>query len=332
MTAVRLHRFGGPEVLVADEVGVPAPAAGEVLLRVRAVGVNPPDWYLREGMPGLPEELRPPMALPLTLGTDVAGTVVAVADDVTGLAVGDEVLGMLRFPEPMNAAAYAEYVTAPVTDLASRPAGLDPVHAAALPMAGLTAWQFLVEVGHDHPSPFQPETHRPVPIGPGTRVLVNGAAGGVGHLVVQIAAARGAHVIAVASGRHTAFLRGIGAAEVVDYTRVAPEDVARDLDLVVDLIGGRGSARFLPTLRRGGSLFPVYLAELDPADVAAAGVTVSAIQVRADGGQLAELARLAESGALQVAIDASFPLAEAAAAHARAAQGHLQGKLVLTVP
>lgn len=330
MTAIRQDEFGGPEVLHAEQVPVPTPAAGEVLVAVRAVGVNPPDWYLRAGMPDVPAHLRPPLELPLTLGTDVSGVVAAVADDVTGFAVGDEVLALLRFPEPMAAGAYAEYVTAPVGDLARKPASLDHAHAAALPMAGLTAWQFLVEVGHDHPSPFQEARHVPVPLGPGTTVVVNGAGGGVGHLAVQLAVWRGARVVAIASGRHEAFLRALGA-EFVDYTAGRPEEAVSDADLVLDLVGGPTSGRFLRSLRRGGALFPVYVAEYDPDEVAAAGVTVSATQVRADGAQLTRLAELVDQGVLRVALDSTFPLAEAAAAHERAAAGHLQGKIVLTV-
>lgn len=331
MTAIRQHEFGGPEVLRPDEVPVPVPAAGEVLVRVHAASLNPPDWYLRAGMPEVPAHLRPAMDLPLTLGTDVSGVVAAIADGVTEFAVGDEVFGLLRFPEPMIAAAYAEYVTAPVRDLARKPAGLDHTHAAAVPMAGLTAWQFLIELGHDAPSPFQEARHAPVPLGPGMTVVVNGAAGGVGHIAVQLAAWKGARVVAIASGRHEAFLRDLGVDEFVDYTTQRPEEAVRDADLVVDVVGGPTSGRFLRTLKRGGSLFPVYLAQYDPEEVAARGVITSATQVRASGAQMAQLAELFEQGVLRVAIDSTFPLADAAKAHARAAEGHLQGKIVLTV-
>lgn len=331
MTAIRQHEFGGPEVLRADEVPVPVPAAGEVLVRVRAAGLNPPDWYLRAGMPEVPAHLRPPMDLPMTLGTDVSGVVAAVADGVTEFAVGDEVFGLLRFPETMDAGAYAEYVTAPARDLARKPASLDHTHAAAVPMAALTAWQFLVELGHDHPSPFQEARHSPVALGPGTTVVVNGAAGGVGHVVVQLATWQGTRVVAIASGRHETFLRDLGADEFIDYTAQRPEEAVTGADLVVDVVGGPTSGRFLRTLRRGGSLFPVYVARYDPEEVAAAGVTVSATQVRASGAQMAQLAALFDQGVLRVAIDSTFPLTDAAQAHAHAARGHLQGKIVLTV-
>jgi NADPH:quinone reductase-like Zn-dependent oxidoreductase len=332
MKAIRLHAFGGPEVLRHEEAEIPTPAPGEVLVRVRAVGLNPPDWYVREGMPGIPDEFRPPFDLPLIPGTDVSGTVEAVADDVHGFTAGDEVTGMLRFPVQMQSGAYAEYVTAPASDLAHKPATVDHTHAAALPMSGLTAWQYLIEVGHDHPSPFQDAGHRPPVLNADTTVLVNGAAGGVGHLAVQLAKWKGARVIAVASGRHERFLRELGADEFIDYTEQRPEDRVRDIDVVLDAVGGPTSRRFLSTLKRGGALHPVYFGEFDDEENTRLGITVTGTQVRANGGQLAELGHLLDTGVIRVAIDSTFTLADARAAHARAAQGHIQGKIVLTVP
>jgi NADPH:quinone reductase-like Zn-dependent oxidoreductase len=329
MKAIRIHQFGGPEVLQYEEVAKPQPGPGEVLVRVHAVGINPPDWYLRDGYTKVPG-FKPPVTLPAILGSDLSGVVEAVAEDVQGFRSGDEVFGMVRFPSFGDSAAYAEYVAAPASDLAHKPGGIDHAQAAAAPMAALTAWQFLVDLGHDAPNPFQPVPHRPVPID-GRRVLVNGAAGGVGHLAVQLAKWRGAQVIAVASGKHEAFLRGIGADEFIDYTKTAPEDVARDLDVVLDTLGGPTGDRFLRTLRRGGALFPVFLGFSDAEAAAERGVTVSMTQVRSNGAQLAEIASLLDAGTVRVAIDGTFPLADARSAHERAAQGHIQGKLVLTV-
>ncbi|MFF7469107.1 zinc-binding dehydrogenase [Streptomyces sp. NPDC008092] len=331
MRAIRLHEFGGPEVLRHEEVAVPEPAPGEVLVRVHAVGLNPPDWYVREGMPGIPPEFRPPFDLPLIPGTDISGVVEATAADVHGFTAGDEVVGLLRFPVVMQSGAYAEYVTAPAADLAHKPTTADHAHAAGLPMSGLTAWQYLIEVGHDHPSPFQEDRHRPAALNSNTTVLVNGAAGGVGHLAVQLAKWKGAHVIAVASGTHETFLRELGADEFIDYTKERPEDTVRDIDLVLDAVGGPTSRRFLPTLRRGGALYPVYFGEFDEEENARLGVTVTGTQVRANGAQLAELGRLLDAGTVRVAIDSTFALADAQAAHERAAQGHIRGKIVLTV-
>jgi NADPH:quinone reductase-like Zn-dependent oxidoreductase len=330
MKAVRLHEFGGPEVLRYEEAPLPELKPGEVLVRVHAVGINPPDWYLREGYKDLPPEWQPAVSFPVILGSDVSGVVEAVATDVQGFSIGDEVFGMVRFPSMGESAAYAEYVAAPPSDLALKPAGIDHVHAAGAPMAGLTGWQFLIELGHNEANPFQPESHRPVQLN-GKTVLVNGAAGGVGHLAVQLAKWKGAHVIAVASGTHESFLRELGADEFIDYTKSPPEDVAHDVDLVLDTLGGPTTGRFLRTLKRGGALFPVFLGFSDAEEAAKLGVTVSMTQVRSNGPQLAELGRLLDAGTVRVAIDSTFPLADARKAHERAAGGHIQGKIVLTV-
>ncbi|WP_458248195.1 NADP-dependent oxidoreductase [Streptomyces sp. MAI_2237] len=330
MKAVRLHEHGGPEVLRYEDAPIPEPGAGEVLVRVHAAGVNPPDWYLRGGLTEMPGEKGSAVSLPVIPGTDVSGVVEAVAPDVEDFAPGDEVFGLLRFPS-FDGSAYAEYVAAPASDLAHKPAGVDHVHAAAVPMAGLTAWQFLIEVGHDHPSPFQRAPHRPTALDTGTTVLVNGAAGGVGHLALQLAKWKGAHVTAVASSAHEAFLRELGADRFIDYTKHRPEDLVHDLDLVLDTVGGPAGSRFLRTLNRGGSLFPVFPAEVAEEEATKLGVTVSTAQVRSSGAQLAELGRLLDKGTVRVAIDGTFALSDARAAHERAARGHIQGKVVLTV-
>ncbi|MGW3239087.1 NADP-dependent oxidoreductase [Streptomyces olivaceus] len=330
MRAIRLHEHGGPEVLRYDEVPIPEPVPGEVLVRVHAVGVNPPDWYLRDGLTTMPGEPEAKVGLPTVPGTDVSGVVEAVAADVHGLAPGDEVFGLLRFPS-FSGSAYAEYVAAPASDLARKPAGIDHVHAAGAPMAGLTAWQFLIEVGHDLPSPFQKARHRPTTLGDGTTVLVNGAAGGVGHFAVQLAKWKGARVIAVASGTHESFLRDLGADRFIDYTRSRPEELVHDVDLVLDTVGGPHSDRFLHTLKRGGAHFPVFPGNFDEEETTRLDVTVSSAQVRSNGAQLAELGRLLDTGTVRVSIDSTFTLADARAAHERAARGHIRGKIILTV-
>ncbi|MEU6418558.1 NADP-dependent oxidoreductase [Streptomyces spiralis] len=329
MKAVRLHEHGGPEVLTCDEVPTPVPGPGEVLVRVHAVGINPPDWYLRDGLSNIPAEVRPKFDLPVIPGTDVSGVVEAVAADVDGFSVGDEVYGLLRFPS-FDGQAYAEYVAAPASDIAHKPAGIDHVHAAGAPMSLLTAWQFLIELGHDHPSPFQEARHVPVALD-GATVLVNGAAGGVGHFALQLAKWRGARVIAAASGAHESFLRELGADEFIDYTKSRPEELVNDVDLVLDAVGGSESSRFLRTLKRGGALFPVFFGEYDEEETGKLGVTVSGTQVRSHGAQLAEVGHLLDAGTVRVAIDSTFRLEDARAAHERAARGHIQGKIVLTV-
>ena len=197
-------------------------------------------------------------------------------------------------------------------------------------MSGLTAWQFLIELGHNEPNQLQPNMHCPVPLN-GKTVLVNGAAGGVGHLAVQLAKWKGAYVIGVASGKHESFLHQLGADEFIDYTKSPPEEIAHDVDLVLDTLGGASTGRFLRTLKHGGALYPVFLGYSDAKEPAKQGVTVSMTQVRSNGAQLSELGRLLDAGTVRVAIDSIFPLADARKAHERAASGHIQGKIVLTV-
>lgn len=333
MKAIRQHTFGGPEVLRYEDAALPELKPGEVLVRVHAVGLNPPDWYLREGYSMLPPEWRPAIAMPVILGTDVSGTIAALADDVQHFAVGDEVYAMVRFPSGLagDSRAYAEYVSVPVSEIALKPAGIDHIAAAGAPMSLLTAWQFMIDLGHDEPNPLQPNRHQPVPL-QGKTVLINGAAGGVGHFAVQLAKWQGAKVIAVASGKHEALLRDLGADEFIDYTKAAAEDVVRDVVLVIDAVGGPATGRFLRTLKPGGALFPIFPLGFSGTDEAAKlGVTVSATQVRSSGAQLAEVGRLLDDGRVRVVIDSTYPLQNAAAAHVRAAAGHIQGKIVLTV-
>ncbi|WP_446914092.1 NADP-dependent oxidoreductase [Klebsiella pneumoniae] len=297
MKAVQQHAFGGPEVLSYEDAPMPVLQAGEVLVQVHAVGVNPPDSYLRDGYQQLPPEWRPEVRFPLILGTDLSGVVVARADDVREVAVGDEVYAMARFPEGAagGSRAYAEYVSVPVSDLARKPLTLSHQQAAAVPMSLLTAWQFMIDPGHEVANPLQPGPHRPVPLA-GKRVLVNGAD------------------------------------SVIDYTTTAVEETVRDLDLVIDAPGGPASGRFLRTLRPGGALYPIFPLGFAGAEEARQrGVTVSTTQVRSSGAQLARLADLLDAGVIQVAIDSVFPLAQAQMAHERAAQGHLKGKIVLSV-
>lgn len=332
MKAILFHRFGGPEVLVYEEAPKPKVAAGELLIRVRAIGINPPDWYLREGYRTLPPEWQPKVDFPAIPGTDISGVVEAVAADVHGFSVGDEVYSMVRFPDGMagGSRAYAEYVSVPASEVAIKPAKIDHAHAAAAPMSLLTAWQFMIDVGHTLPNPLQSFKHEPVPL-EGRSVLVNGAAGGVGHFAVQLAKWKHAKVIAVASGKHEKFARQLGAEVFIDYTKTRAEDVVHDVDLVIDAVGGPSTGRFLKSLRRGGALFPIYPLGFSSADEAAQrGITVSAVQVRSNGEQLREVGRLLDAGTIQVAIDSTFSLADAAKAHERAALGHIQGKIVLT--
>jgi len=333
MKAVRLHEFGGPDVLHYEDAPRPMAKAGEVLVRIHAASLNPPDLYLRDGYRALPPEWQPHPTFPLILGTDVSGVVAAVGDEVGGISVGDEVFAMVRFPEDLmkGSGAYAEYVCVPESELALKPKGIDHVQAAGALMSLLTVWQFLIDPGHDLPNPFQSFPHTPVPL-EGRTVLVNGAGGGVGHLAVQVAKCKGARVIAVASGKHEALLRSLGADEFIDYTKGAAETAAHDVDLVIDAVGGPNMERFLSVIKQGGALFLINPLGFSGHDEAAhCAITVSSTQVRSNGAQLAEAGRLLDNGTLRVVIDSTYPLAEASAAHRRASRGGLQGKVVLIV-
>ncbi|MEV7676414.1 NADP-dependent oxidoreductase [Streptomyces sp. NPDC088752] len=306
MRAVVVERWGGPENLVERDVERPEPGLNEVLVRVHAAGVNPVDWKTRAsgaliGWGSVP-----------AVGWDVSGTVEAVGPGVGHLRPGDEVFGMPLFPR--QAGAYAEYVVAPARHLAPKPASLTHVEAAALPLAGLTAWQALVDAAD---------------VRPGERVLVHAAAGGVGHLAVQIAKARGAYVIGTASAAKHALVRELGADEVVDYREVRFEDVLRDVDVVLDGIGGETAERSLKVLRPGGRLITLP----GPDDVPAApdGVRAVWVLVEPDHLGLRELAALVERGELRPVADTVLPLAEAAKAHAIGEEGRTTGKIVLTV-
>lgn len=333
MKAVQLHEFGGPQVLCYEDAPKPVAQRGEVLVRVQAASLNPPDLYLRDGYRALPPEWRPNPTFPLILGTDVSGEVVAVGDGASRFSVGDEVYAMVRFPKDLmtGSGAYAQYIRVHETELALKPKGIDHVQAAGAPMSLLTVWQLLIELGHDEPNPFQSFRHSPVPL-EGKTVLVNGAGGGVGHLAVQVAKWKGARVIAVASGKHESLLRDLGAAEFIDHTKTAAEAVVKDVDLVIDAVGGANMERFLNVIKPGGALFLVNpLGFSGNEEAAELGITVSSTQVRSNGAQLAEAGRLLHDGTVRVVIDSTFALAQASNAHHRASRGGMQGKVVLIV-
>ncbi|WP_406084903.1 NADP-dependent oxidoreductase [Streptomyces virginiae] len=306
MRAVVISKWGGPEVLVETEAERPEPGMGEVLVRVHAAGVNPVDWKTRESGALIPWGPVP------AVGWDVSGTVEAVGPGVTLHRVGDEVYGMPRFPQ--QAGAYAEYVTAPARHFAPKPATLDHVQAAALPLAALTAWQALVDTAG---------------VSAGQRVLVHAAAGGVGHLAVQIAKARGAYVIGTASAGKHALLRELGADEVIDYRTTDFEDAVADVDVVIDAIGGDYTLRSLKVLKAGGHLVTLPGPDSLPADPQ--GVHASWVLVEPDLGGLREITALVEQGLLKPLVDTVLPLEQAAKAHEIGERGRTTGKIVLTV-
>jgi NADPH:quinone reductase-like Zn-dependent oxidoreductase len=307
MRAIRQLTLGGPEVLELADVPRPEPGPTEVLVRLTAAGVNPVDWKVRArgGFLGEP---------PFTVGWDVAGVVEELGGGVTRFAPGDRVFGMPRFPR--EAAAYAEYATAPSRQLAQIPERLGDVEAAALPLAGLTAWQSLVETAG---------------VAAGTRVLVLAAAGGVGHLAVQIAKARGAYVIGTARAEKHAFLASIGVDEAIDYTTETVAARVRDVDAVLDLVGGDAAADALATLRDGGILVTVTGAADQLRELAEGRVRVAGLLVEPDRVGMEAVADLVAEGALAPHVAATFPLADARRAHEAGETGRTQGKLVLTV-
>ncbi|MCX5215167.1 NADP-dependent oxidoreductase [Kitasatospora sp. NBC_00240] len=308
MRAIGQDGFGGPEVLKVVEVERPEPGVAEVLVRVHAAGVNPTDSWHR-GSGGLAGKV-------VRLGWDVSGVVEAVGLGVTTLAPGDEVFGMPRHPLP--AGTYAEYVTSPARHLIRKPVGLDHTEAAALALTGMTAWQALVDTAD---------------VRPGQRVLIHAAAGGVGHLAVQIAKARGAHVIGTARAAKHDFLRGLGADELIDYTAVEFETAVGPVDVVIDPIGGDYGPRSLRVLRAGGHLVSLaspaeaYLAE----QARPLGIRAAFMAVEADRAGLLGLAALVEAGRLRPVVDTVLPLELAAKAHEMLDTGRTAGKLVLAV-
>ncbi|WP_327685534.1 NADP-dependent oxidoreductase [Streptomyces sp. NBC_00467] len=315
MRAITQDTFGGPDVLRLADVARPEPLPTEVLVRVHAAGVNPVDWKTREGG-GMAGVLGEP---PFVLGWDVSGVVEAVGFGVHTLEVGDEVYGMPWFPR--QAGAYAEYVTAPARQFVRKPSTIGHDLAAAVPLAGLTAWQALADAAR---------------VEPGQRVLIHAAAGGVGHFAVQFAKHLGAYVIGTAREAKHDWLRSLGADELVDYTAVRFEDAVKDVDVVIDLIGDgveETSTRSLETLRPGGTLVAVP-SGVSPQLVAAAearGLVAKPYLVEPDGPSLARIAALIDEGTVRVEVEDVLPLAEAAEAHRRGEQGRTRGKLVLHV-
>lgn len=309
MRAISQDVLGGPEVLREVEVERPEPRANEVLIRVRAAGVNPTDWKHRAAGVFLGEP-------PFVLGWDVSGVVEAVGFGVAAFGPGDEVFGML--PYPHGHGSHAEYVIAPVRALTRKPAGIDHTQAGALPLVSLTAWQALVEHAD---------------LQPGQRVLVHAAAGGVGHVAVQIAKARGAYVIGTASAGKHAFLRGLGVDEVIDYRETDFTEAVKDVDVVLDTMGGDHALRSLRVLRPGGvvvSILPVG-AEGFREEAERLGVRAVTMLVDADRADMEAIAGLVEQGKLRAAIAGTFPLAGVAEAHALGDTGRTTGKLVLVM-
>jgi NADPH:quinone reductase-like Zn-dependent oxidoreductase len=308
MNAIRIHNYGGPEVLQYEDAPCPRVKNGQVLIRVHAAGVNPLDWKVRSGsLNGFIQH-----KLPLIPGWDASGVVENVGHGVSRFKKGDEVFAMA---DPTRDGAYADYVAVRGTALAIKPKSLHHVRAAATPVSALAAWQSLFDLGQ---------------LQFGQRILIHGGSGGVGHFAVQLAKWKGAYVLATASSNNQQLLRELGADEAIDYTTQKFEDVAHNIDIVLDTIGGETQERSWLVLNKGGAL--ISLVQLPSEEKAnrfgVRGITSS---VQPDGAQLRAIAKLIDSAKLRPAIDRILPLSEARRAHELSQNGHARGKIILRV-
>jgi NADPH:quinone reductase-like Zn-dependent oxidoreductase len=299
MQAVVIHETGGPEVLRLEDIPTPEPDEGQVRVRVRAASINPIDWKKRRGGSSV--------QLPTILGNDVAGTIEASRAD--GLSEGDDVFGFAL------SGGYAEYALSAPGALARKPAGVTYEQAAALPVAGLTAWQALFDRGG---------------LERGRTALIVGAAGGVGHLAVQFAKRAGARVIGTGSSRNRDFVLGLGADEYVDYTQQDVRDAVSGVDVALDTVGGETTETLVPVLREGGIL--ITIASAPPEDAARArGARAELLMMSPSPEQLAQIAGLVEVGEIRVELSEVLPLSEVRRAHELSESGHTRGKIVLTI-
>jgi len=308
MKAFRIHTYGGPEVLVSENVPVPQAKEGEILIRVHAAGVNPLDWKVCEGY----GKDRLNHKLPLILGWDVSGAIEASGPGVGNLKVRDEVYGLL---DVRRDGAYAEYVVARAADLAPKPKTVNHVQAAAVPITGLTAWQSLFEVAG---------------LAPGQTVLIHAAAGGVGSFAVQFAKWKGAKVLGTASSGNVNFLRGLGADEVIDYKANRFEEKARDVDVVLDPLGGEIQDRSWKVLKKGGILVSTVGIH-SPEKAGESGVRAVPFFVRPNAAHLMEIGRLIDKGDIKPAVETVLPFEQARKALELSRSGHSRGRIVLQV-
>jgi NADPH:quinone reductase-like Zn-dependent oxidoreductase len=308
MKAIRIHNHGGPEVLQYEEVPRPRLRSGEVLVRVHAAGVNPLDCKVRAG--SLNGFIQP--KLPLIPGWDLSGVVEEVGPGASQFKKGDEVFAMA---DPTRDGAYADYIAIREAAVALKPKSLHHVRAAAVPLSVLAAWQSLFDLGR---------------LQRGQRILIQGGSGGVGHFAVQLAKWKGAHVLATASKKNQELLRKLGADETIDYTTQTFEDVARNIDIVIDTVGGETQERLWLVLKKGGAL--ISLVQPPSGEKANQfGVRGMMCSVQPGGAQLSKIAKLIDSGKLKPTIDRILPLSEARRAHELSQNGHVCGKIVLRV-
>jgi NADPH:quinone reductase-like Zn-dependent oxidoreductase len=305
MKAIRIHNYGGPEQLFHEDAPRPIAGPGEVLVAIHAASINPVDWKIRAGY----MKAHVPLSFPAILGLDISGVVEATGPDVAGFKAGDEVYAMC---EPVKGGGYAEYTAVKTGILALKPKSLDHIQAAAIPLAGLTAWHALTEFGS---------------LQRGQKVLIHGAAGGVGSFAVQIAKAMGAYVIGTAQARNQALLRELGVDLAIDYKATAFEQVAKEIDLIIDTVGGETEQRSWAVLKKGG----ILTSTVSQAQAPHPGVTGKYIANHPNGAGLRELAKLAEAGKLRPIVETVLPLQETRKGHELSETGHVRGKIVLRV-
>jgi NADPH:quinone reductase-like Zn-dependent oxidoreductase len=308
MKAIRIHSYGGPEVMVEENAPRPEPSSGEVLIEVHAAGVNPIDWKVREGYAKGWLKHK----LPLILGWDVSGVIVELGEGVKGFRKGDEVYGKL---DTGHDGAYAQYAVSNIENIALKPKTLDHIHSAAVPIAALTAWQALFDLGN---------------LSSGQTVLIHAAAGGVGHFAVQFSKWKGARVTGTASQRNEEFVRKLGADVVIDYTAGKFEDEISGVDCVLDTQGGEVLERSLTVLKKGGIVVST-LAEPLAEGLARYNVRSAHVVARSDSRQLVQIAGLIDAGLVKPVVEMVLPLAEARKAHEISQAGHVRGKIVLTI-
>ncbi len=308
MKAIQIHKFGGPEVLEYEEAPRPAPAADEVLIKIYASGVNPVDWKIRAGY----AQGKFPIHFPLIPGWDVSGEIEEVGSDILNFKKGDEVYSR---PDPTRNGTYAQYVTVKANEVNTKPKSISHDKAAAVPLAGLTAWQGLFDYGN---------------LGKGQKVLIHAAAGGVGTLAVQLAKWKGAYVIGTASKKNIDFLYTLGADRVINYKSEKFEEIVTDVDLVFDLIGGETQTRSLNMIKKGGRLITV-LQPQNQEEAKSRDIHLEGFMTQSLPSELQQMADLIDSGKIKPVISQIFPLKEAAEAHRKIETGHTRGKIVLKV-
>lgn len=303
MKAIRIHEFGGPEVLRYEDIPESQPGPGEVRIRVIAAGVNPIDWKIRRGYMALP--------LPMTVGSDVAGVVDAVGQGVDSFQPEDEVFGKASAGQ----GGYAEYTVVNSTQIAQKPKSIGFIESAAIPTAGLAAWQSLFDIAG---------------LERGQTVLIHGAAGGVGSFAVQFAKWKGAYVIGTASSKNAEFLKGIGCDEVIDYRNQQFEEIVSNLDVVLDTIGGDTLERSWGVLKPRGFLVTT-VASIPEGTPQKHGVRAERLMTQADGKELAQIADIIDERKIKPIVTTVLPLADAQKAHEMSESGHTRGKIVLRI-